>query len=212
MPSSTPVPPSTAKIVVRVASSVALIAIALWLGGLLTLGALVAPVVFSMVPLPASADAMVVVFLRFDTVAMTCAALVLCAEAARRMSRTRLPWVDVARASLSVAAAAAAVFEGTRVSPRIAELHASGAIRGLGDAGMDLSRMHDVAEACGKTQALLLVVLVVLHVVSLSSEANAADTSGKPAKRADKAAHKADKGGAASSERHERTPEGAASR
>jgi hypothetical protein len=187
-----PMAPSTAKIIARVASSVALIAIALWFGGLLALGALVAPVVFSMVPLPASADAMVVVFQRFDTVAMTCAALVLCAEAVRRMRRLRLPWVDVARASLSVAAAAAAVFQGTRISPRIAELHASGAVRGLGDAGMELARTHDVAEACGKAQAVLLLVLIVLHVVSLSAEAN--------------------KGNAPASQRHAHGPEGAAPR
>lgn len=176
-------PSSTAKIVVRVTSSLALVAIAVWLGGLLALGALVAPVVFSMVPLPASADAMVVVFQRFDTVAMTCAALVLCAEAARRMGRLRLPWVDVVRASLSVAAAAGAVFQGVRISPRIAELHASGALRGVGDAGMELSRIHDVAEACGKAQAVFLFVVIVLHVVSLTSEASKAVTahSARPA-------------------------------
>jgi hypothetical protein len=169
-PIDSPMSPGAAKVVVRVASSLALIAIAVWLGGLLALGALVAPVVFSMVPLPESADAMVVVFRRFDTVAMTCAALVLCAEAIRRMRRLRLPWVDVVRASLSVAAAGAAVFQGTRISPRIAELHASGAVRGLGDAGMELARLHDVAEACGKAQTVLLLVVVVLHVVSLTSD------------------------------------------
>ena len=50
----------------RAPQLVALLAIAVWLGGLLALGAVVAPVVFSMVSMPASADAMTTVFRRFD--------------------------------------------------------------------------------------------------------------------------------------------------
>jgi len=154
----------------RIASALALLSAALWLGGIVALGALAAPAVFSTVALPASADAMVIVFRRFDMLAMTCAAIVLATEALRRAGRRALERWDVARAAVSVAAAAAAVFQGTSVSPRIAELHAAGVIRGLGASGADLSHMHDVAEACGKAQVFLLAVLVILHVVSLSSE------------------------------------------
>ena len=50
-------------------------AIGVWLGGLVALGAIAAPVVFAIVPMPASADAMTVVFRRFDLVAMACAAV-----------------------------------------------------------------------------------------------------------------------------------------
>ena len=44
-----------------------------------------------------------------------------------------------------LSAAAGAVFEGLRVSPRIAELHAGGAVRGVGIAGIELARLHDLA-------------------------------------------------------------------
>jgi hypothetical protein len=160
----------------RIGSSLALLAVAVWMGGLLALGALAAPVVFRVAPFPASADAMTIVFRRFDLVAMGCSAMVLATEAVRPALRVRFAPVDHARAALSVAAAGLAVFEGTRVSPRIAELHASGALRGVGPSGAELSRLHDLAEACGKLELVLLAVIVVLHVVTLSSPpAGAAD-------------------------------------
>ena len=154
---------------VRVASSLSLLAVAVWLGGLVALGALAAPVVFRIVSYPSNADAMTLVFRRFDLVAMACSAALLSSEAVRPALRVRLSTVDHVRAALSVVAAGLAVFEATRVSPRIADLHAGGAVRGLGPTGIELSRLHDIAETCGKAQLLVLAVIVVLHVVALSS-------------------------------------------
>lgn len=159
---------NAASIMRWVTASVSLVAVAVWLGGLLALGAIVAPVVFSMVSMPSSADAMTTVFRRFDLVAMTCAALVLASEAVRAVARVGFAPIDHARAAVGVVAAALAVFEGTHVSPRIAALHAGGAIRGLGAAGQELSHLHDIAELCGKAEVMLLVALVVLHVVALA--------------------------------------------
>jgi hypothetical protein len=153
----------------RTTAVVGLLAVAVWLGGLLALGAIAAPVVFSIVPMPASADAMTVVFRRFDTVAMACAAVVLAGEATRVLGRLRFSHVDHARAAASVLAAAVAVFEGTLVSPRIAALHAAGAVRGFEAAGMELARLHDVAELCGKVQVVLLATVIVTQALALSA-------------------------------------------
>jgi hypothetical protein len=111
---------------------------------------------------------MTIVFRRFDLVAMTCAAVVLATEAVRPMVRLPFDRLALARAGASLAAALAAVYEGVRVSPRIADLHAAGAIRGVDAAGIELARLHDVAEWCGKTELLLLVAVVALHVVASS--------------------------------------------
>jgi len=70
----------------RTLAIVALLAVAVWLGGLAALGAVAAPVVFSTVPWPSSADAMSIVFRRFDAVAMACAAIVLSTEAIRAVA------------------------------------------------------------------------------------------------------------------------------
>ena len=63
-----------------------------------------------------------------------------------------------------------AVYEGASISPRIAALHAAGAVRGLGDAGLELSRLHDRAELLGKTEVVVLMAVIVLHVVTATRE------------------------------------------
>jgi Domain of unknown function (DUF4149) len=150
----------------RVTGVVAMLAIALWLGGLIVLGTLVAPVIFAQVSMPWSADAMTVIFQRFDGIAMSCAAALLATEAARAIARMPFARVDHLRAVASVLAAGAAVYEGVSVSPRIAALHGEGAVRSLGSAGMELSKLHDLAELLGKAEVALLLVVVVLQVVA----------------------------------------------
>ncbi|MGO9838763.1 MAG: DUF4149 domain-containing protein [Polyangiaceae bacterium] len=157
------------KVVVRrIASSVALLAAATWLGGLVALGAIAAPVVFSVAPWPASADAMTIVFRRFDGLAMACASIVVATEAVRAAARMPFARADIARTGVAVLAAAAAVVEGVVISPRIAALHVAGAIRGVGGAGVEMGRLHDLAEACGQAEVVLLAVYVVLQVLTLS--------------------------------------------
>ena len=153
----------------RAASTIALLAVAVWLGGLVALGAVVAPIVFSRVSFPSNADAMLLVFRRFDLVAMSCAAILLATEAARALVRPGWGLSDYSRAGVSALAASLAVFEGTHVSPRIAELHAAGAVRGLGAAGIELSQLHDWAEWCATAQLGLLTAVIALQVLVVSS-------------------------------------------
>jgi putative copper export protein len=153
----------------RVASIFALLALAVWLGGLVALGAVAAPIVFSHVSWPQSADAMSLVFRRFDLLAMSCGVVVLVTEAARAFGGHPFARVDHVRALASLVAAAAAVYEGVSVSPRIAALHEAGAIRGAGVQGLELSHLHDIAEALGKTEVVLLAAVIVLQVIALTS-------------------------------------------
>jgi choline dehydrogenase-like flavoprotein len=155
----------TRRAVPAVASVVGTLAVAVWLGGLLALGAVVAPLVFANVSFPQSADAMTLVFRRFDGVAMTCAALAMASEAVKVAARADFRRLDHLRAGVTVVASVLAVVEGTLVSPRIAALHAAGVMRGMGTAGETLSRLHDVAEALGKTEVVLLAVVLALLVV-----------------------------------------------
>ena len=156
------------------AAIVSALAVAIWLGGLVALGAITAPIVFSVAPMPQSADAMTLIFRRFDTVAMSCAALVLASEAARVIARVPFRRLNHVRAAIGVVAACVTTYEGTNVSPRIAELHVAGAVRGVGPAGLELSRLHDTAELCGKTAVVLLLALVIVQAVTASRTAAAA--------------------------------------
>ena len=159
-------------IVRLVAGSLALLAAGVWLGGIVVLGAIVAPTVFGIVPAPTSADAMTVVFVSFDKIAMTAAAIVAVAEVVRSRAapahrgeaadQATVTRVDVARLALIGGAGLLAVVQGLWLSPTIVSLHRAGAIRGVGALGEKLDRFHGWSETCGKTESILLVALVVL--------------------------------------------------
>lgn len=160
--------PNRRPVVVSVAV-VYMLAIALWAGGLAVLGAVVAPTVFRIVPAPASADAMTVVFGRFDGIAMTCAAIALVAEAALAVRGGKVTRLDLARGIAVTVAGALAIVVGAWLSPGIAALHRSGAVRGSGEPGLELERLHRLAEAAGKGELLLLLGVVVLLLVKVSA-------------------------------------------
>jgi hypothetical protein len=155
----------------RVTSSLALSATAVWLGGLLALGAIVAPIIFTAFPRLEAADAMTLVFQRFDAVALGCVVVVLGTEAARAIGRapgaSRIRKADIARMAAAAVGSVLVLTEAVWITPAIVRLHRSGAIRGLGADGQLLDRMHGLAETCGKGQVVLAIVLIVLHVVTL---------------------------------------------
>jgi len=156
---------------VRAATAVAVVALALWVGGLITLGACAAPLVFRLVPAPWSGDAMGAVFRRFDAVAISCAVVVLGCEAVRLWSRQSLglrpTMIERARGLCAIVAAVAAIYVGVDTSPKIVMLHAAGAIRGLGDSGLMLEKLHQVAETLAKIEVSIGLLLLVLQVLSL---------------------------------------------
>jgi hypothetical protein len=148
---------------VRIAvATIYILAIAAWAGGLTVLGAIVAPTVFRIVPAPSSADAMTVVFGKFDAVAMTASAIALVAEATLFLKDGKVARLDVARLAACVLAGVLAIVVGAWLSPGIAQLHRNGAVRGLNEAGIELERLHRLAESAGKGQLVFVVVLVLL--------------------------------------------------
>ena len=175
MQSKPTVPPS--RVVVTTIAVVQLLAVAFWAGGLVALGAIVAPIVFHVVPAPTSADAMTLVFQRFDRVAITCAAIALVAEAAFAMRGGKVTRVDLVRGLALVGAAGLAIAIGAWLSPGIAELHQGGAVRGSGEAGLALERLHRLAEALAKTEIVLLLLVFSLAVVKVARPSAKADSA-----------------------------------
>lgn len=149
-------------------ATIYVLAIAAWAGGLVVLGAIVAPTVFRIVPAPSSADAMTVVFRKFDGVAMVSAAIALVAEATLFLKDGKATRLDLVRGAAAVASGILAILVGAWLSPGISELHRNGAVRGLNDAGIELERLHKLAEAAGKGQLLLLLVVLVLLLAKVA--------------------------------------------
>jgi uncharacterized membrane protein len=151
------------------AAIVAVLALAIWVGGLVALGACAAPLVFKIVPAPLAGEAMGAVFRRFDAVAISCAIVVLGCEAVRIWVREGTATnAERLRGLLAVTAAGAAIYGGVELSPSIIALHAAGAVRGLGENGVKLDRIHDLAEAVAKVEVTVGFFLLALQVATLS--------------------------------------------
>jgi len=170
-------------VVDRVAATVAVLAAGVWVGGMLALGACAAPFVFRLTPAPYSGDAMGAAFARFDQVALGAAVLLLGAEVARTWAagaRSRTAAARVRR-GLAVLIAAGAAYNGLAVTPHINELHRAGAQRGQGPLGEELDAIHHRAEALGKAETVVGVVLVGLHVFTLGARRPDDDEDGADA-------------------------------
>jgi uncharacterized membrane protein len=144
----------------------------LWLGGLLVLGVIVAPLVFRNVPAPYAADAMTLVFRRFDRFAVSFGIVILLCEAllARAANSTTASppsMVPRLRVALGVAGAALATLQATVFSVRISELHERGAIRGFGEDGALLERFHRYAESAAKLESACVLGVLVLFALAL---------------------------------------------
>lgn len=163
--------------VLRLLLTVEAVTVAIWLGGVVVVSAVVAPVVFGMVPAPASADAMVVVFERTSRIAMTASVLALLCEVAASRLRPQVGLHDLARASVLALMAAFAIAEGAVFTPRIADLHRQGAIRGDGPLGERMENAHMGAEIAEKAQFALGIAFFGLLVAPAPT---AAKPSGTP--------------------------------
>jgi hypothetical protein len=158
----------------KAAATVAAIALGVWLGGTIALGACAAPKVFELTPYPFSGKAMGAAFMRFDMIAIGCAVVALGAEVARTVlvlkSRSRKgALVGRIRRYLLIIFAAGVVWTGTQISPSIMALHESGVRRNVGAEGGELERIHAQAELIGKVNAVIALVLIVLHVSTVRS-------------------------------------------
>lgn len=150
---------------VSAALAVYLLALVPWAGGLVVLGAIVAPTVFRNVPAPASADAMTIVFRRFDALAISCALVCLVMEAVLAARGGKPARLDLVRGLGTVVAAGCAITVGAWLSPGIHALHRGGAIRGSGPDGLELEKLHQLAETTSKIELSLLLAVIVLTLL-----------------------------------------------
>jgi len=159
----------------RGATFVAVLALGLWCGGLVALGACAAPMVFGLTPYPFSADAMSAAFERFDGIALGCVVATLGAEVTRSFLDLRSPraprdrLLARARRYLGILAAVGAIVSGTMLTPEIVRLHKSGARRGVGPDGQRLAEVHKQAESLSKGLLVAAVVTIALHVATVRS-------------------------------------------
>ncbi len=144
---------SPSRAVLTTVAVVQLLAVGLWASGLLTLGAGGGA---DRVPRRARAgqrrcDDPGVRPLRRHRI--TCAAIALVAEAAFAVRGGRVTRADIVRGASLVFAAGLAIAIGAWLSPGIAQLHRDGAMRGVGEGGLALERLHRLAREPGEGAA-----------------------------------------------------------
>ena len=141
--------------------AVVVIASLVWAGGMLVLGAIVAPTVFRSGD-PMAPDLMAAVFVRFDYVAIAAVALILTAEAASWILRVSAPARDrYVRLALAVALGVCVAVQAGYLSPSIVSLHQRGAHRGFGPLGAEFERVHHWSELVGKFTVFAAVALAI---------------------------------------------------
>ncbi len=172
----------------RFATTVAVIALGLWGGGLIALGACAAPLVFGLTPYPFSADAMGAVFARFDKIAVVAAIVVLGCEVVRSLLDTkrmgmprRVRLLARARRYLTMLAALLSIYGATQLTPEILRLHHADVRRGVGPDGELLEQLHRRAELVGKAVVPLAALLIGLHVATVRSARDEEEEEGETA-------------------------------
>jgi hypothetical protein len=146
------------------ATTIAVIAIGLWMGGLVALGACAAPFVFKLTPAPFSGDAMGAAFARFDNIALGAGVVALGAEVLRTWAAGRRGGRAARiRRGLAIILAAAAAYVALDLTPRILALHQAGVTRG----NPELDAVHARAELVGKAELAGGLALIALHVFTL---------------------------------------------
>lgn len=136
----------------------------LWASGLLIAGAIVAPVVFRVVPAPTSGDAMAIVFQRIDRLALVLAVVLAGCEGTLAVLRPYLRKRDVVRFALLGLMVAGALTETLYFTPQIAALHAAGVLRDASAGGLRMEELHHGASRIGSCICILAAVLAFAQV------------------------------------------------
>jgi hypothetical protein len=155
----------------------ALTAVLAYSGGLLALGAIVAPTVFRS-GIAGAADVMTTIFTRFDRVAIALVLSGLTAEALSVALRGGpLSRVRIARGALIVLFSLTVAVQSGALSPTIARMHREGVTRNVGPRGAEFDRVHQWSSRVGKLAVLLALAFVAATLLDRSASRNHGDGS-----------------------------------
>ena len=170
-------------IVERVATTAAVLATGVVIGGMVALGACAAPFVFRLTPPPWSGRAMGAAFARFDHIAIGASGLILFSEVARIWAAGRRSRTVAARLRrvAAVLFAGATAYMGLALTPQINALHRAATERDLGEArplselpgtseqAAMLEPIHRRASLVGRVELALGAALIGLHIFTLGA-------------------------------------------
>lgn len=141
--------------------------LALMIGGMLALGAFVAPALFANVPRLYAGKTMTLIFMRYDNVLLAGIILVVAGEVIRAAAIGIAPrLISAVRLATVVLLTAMTAYSLFVIHPPIEQYQQQGVLRGVGEAGYRFDQLHKQSEALYKSQLLVAVVLLVLVAVA----------------------------------------------
>ncbi len=150
-----------------VGTSLQNVALSLIIGGMLILGAFVAPVVFRNVVEPAAGDIMSPIFKRYDSLLLVCVCLLLVGEALRVLI-LGCPCIELGRETVRLIVWAALVglilYSVYGVNAQIYTMHQAGTHVDPEHLAQ-FSKVHKLSEQLFKTECFLGLILLVLNAL-----------------------------------------------
>ena len=151
--------------------SLQLLGFALIVGGILCLGAFVAPVLFREIPRADAGAILVTVFRRFDMLLLGALGMVLVGEAARLLigGWPGFTWLSILRSLLLVALTGLMFLSTLKVNAEIAEMQVTGKIHSTQiEERQAFLKTHALSEKLYKAQCLLAALLLLLAPLAMA--------------------------------------------
>ena len=148
------------------AEVVATLAVALWLGGMLALGAIAAPEVFGQLEREVAGPVMGAIFGKFDRLVLVLIGVLIASEGVRVLIEGVRGKLALARIGTVLVLIGLALTSALWLGPSINELFEQGVRRGVGDAGDDMDRLHDLATLLGKVAFVFAAAWLTLGIIA----------------------------------------------
>jgi Domain of unknown function (DUF4149) len=136
--------------------------LAFMIGGMLALGAFVAPALFHNFPLPEAGIVMTAIFRRYDIVLAVSVAFILMGEIIHLSTVGFSKQLkDRFRLVMVLLIAIVSFFSLVLIHPKMEGYQKAGVVRGVGETGMQFDKLHKQSETLYKAQLILAVILLI---------------------------------------------------
>lgn len=138
--------------------------LALIVGGMLAIGAFVAPVIFKQFPRHEAGVALTIVFRRYDILLLVALGLVFAGEAGRYLSGlfANMHWMNLVRYGILVMMGGLMIYSTQVVNKQIEDMQHAGIHPDASPQGIEFAKTHKLSENLYKTEMLLAAVLLLL--------------------------------------------------
>lgn len=146
-------------------TGIQMLGLALMVGGMLSIGAFSAPVIFKHVARPEAGEILTTIFRRYDNVLIAALIMVVVGEVLRIMASSGFQWqapLPLARYAVMTAMIVMMLFSIFKINADIEAMHKAGIGYGATAEGQKFLQTHELSEKLYKTEMFGAVILILL--------------------------------------------------